>query len=110
MENGGISQPWGVPSQPVMGLLRKATGRQRLFQWLKPKYMDSGFEETLFETLWPAFLTGGLARGNVLEELRHRTRAVLSHRTFNLFDLNLNGSPGKWKSAETKWFAVGYVA
>lgn len=73
--------------------------------------MDSGFEETVFETLWPAPLTGGLARGSVLlEELRHCTRAVLSHRTFSLFVLNLNDSPGKWKSAETKWFAVGYVA
>jgi len=73
--------------------------------------VDSGFEETLFETLWPASLTGGLARGCALmEELRHGVRAVLCHHTFSLFVLNLNDSPGKWKSGETKWFAVGYIA
>ena len=76
------------------------------------KHVDSGFEETLLETLWPASLTGGLARGSILlEELRRCKRAVCSHQLpFSLFVLNLNGSPEKSKSAETKWFAVGSIA
>lgn len=39
MENGEVSRPCGVRSQPVMRLLRKATGGQWLSQWLKPRKM-----------------------------------------------------------------------
>lgn len=73
--------------------------------------MDSGFEETLLETIWPASLTGRLARERVLlEEIRCCKRAVCSHYTLSLLVLNLNDSPEKSESAETKRFAVGSIA
>lgn len=75
------------------------------------KNVDSRSEEMLFKSLWSESLTGGLLRGSsLLKEHRHCTRAVVSHHAFSFSIFNLGDGPWKWKSEETKWFAVGFVA
>lgn len=76
-----------------------------------PKNVDSMSEEILFKSLWSASLVGGPLWGSsLLKEHRHCTRAVVSHCAFGFSVFNFDGGLWKWKSEETKWFAVGFVA